>query len=91
MGIKDKKNCILWGFTEKAIYRVDFLKKKRAWTVCRFKRGLGKNGGGVFEGGWYPNACYGKLNHRLTGFILGVKLQKIVMICKCYMEGSQEM
>ena len=51
MGIKDKKNCILWGFTEKAIYRVDFLKKKRAWTVCRFKRGLGKNGGGVFEGG----------------------------------------
>ena len=31
-----------------------------AWTVCRFKGGIGKKeGGGVFEGGdWYPNAHY---------------------------------
>ena len=29
-------------------------------TVCRFKEGgLGKKeGGSVFEGGWYPNAYY---------------------------------
>ena len=25
--------------------------KKEAWTVCQFKGGLGKNEGGVFEGG----------------------------------------
>ena len=30
-----------------------------AWTVFRFKGGLGKKeGGGVFEGGWFPNAHY---------------------------------
>ena len=28
----------------------------RAWAVCRLKRGLGKKGGGVFEGVKYPNA-----------------------------------
>ena len=27
--------------------------KRGAWTVCWFKRGLGKK-----EGGWYPNAHY---------------------------------
>ena len=33
--------------------------KRGAWTVCRFKGGLGKKEGvGVFEGGWYPNVCY---------------------------------
>ena len=32
-----------------------------AWTVCRFKRGLGKKRRGVFEGvgGGCPNAHYG--------------------------------
>ena len=33
----------------------------KAWTVCKFKRGLGKNqGGNAFEGAvWYPNPHYG--------------------------------
>ena len=35
---------------------------------------LAKKGVGVFEGGWYPNARYEKLNHTFTGFFLGVKL-----------------
>ena len=35
---------------------------------------LAKKLGGVFEWGWYPNARYEKLNHRLTGFFLGVIL-----------------
>ena len=37
-------------------------KNSRVWTICRFKGawGLGKKEeGGVFEGGWYPNAHYG--------------------------------
>ena len=46
----------------------------RDWTVCRFRRELGKKGGGVFEGDWYTNLSYGKLNCRLTGFFLGLKL-----------------
>ena len=55
MGIKDKKFVYYGGslknlifFTKKAIYRGDCL-GRRAWTVCRFKRGLGKKGSGVFE------------------------------------------
>ena len=33
--------------------------KKRAWIVCRFKNGLGKRRGYVFEvGGWDSNADY---------------------------------
>ena len=32
------------------------LPKKGAWTVCRFKRGLGKKRGVMFlKRGWYPN------------------------------------
>ena len=27
-------------------------KKGWAWTVCRFKGGLARKGGGVFEGEW---------------------------------------
>ena len=39
------------GGYEKPIYRGDCL-EKGAWTVCRFKEGLGKKrGGGVFERG----------------------------------------
>ena len=38
----------------------------------RFKRALSKKLGGVFDRGWYPNARYEKLNHRLIGFFLGV-------------------
>ena len=44
---------------EKPMQRGDLPKKGGAWTVHRFKGGLGKKeGGGVFEGGWYPNAHY---------------------------------
>ena len=57
MGIKDKKK--LWGFTEKFNFSRAHKKpicsggclKRRAWTVCRFKRGIGeKEGEGVFKG-----------------------------------------
>ena len=35
------------------------LPKRGAWTFYRFKGGLArKRAGGVFEGGWYPNAHY---------------------------------
>ena len=34
------------------------LPKRGAWTVWRFKRGLARKRGGVFKGGWYPNAHY---------------------------------
>ena len=33
--------------------------KMGAWTVWRFKRGLGEKEGGVFKGDWYPNVHYG--------------------------------
>ena len=37
------------------MYRGELPKKGgRARTVCRFKRGLGKEGGGVFEGVFIP-------------------------------------
>ena len=41
---------------EKKQYIGGIVWKERAWTVCIFKSGLGKKGGGVSEGGWYPNA-----------------------------------
>ena len=39
------------GVHEKPIKRGDCLKKWGAWTVCKFKGGLGKKEGGGFEGG----------------------------------------
>ena len=52
---------IFWGFTEKSNLRGGsqktniegggLPKKGRAWTVCQFKGGLGKKGGGIIEGG----------------------------------------
>ena len=58
MWIKDK---ILWGFTEKSDFRRGVMKKpiyrgggegglpkKGAWTVCRFKKGLGEKEGWCF-------------------------------------------
>ena len=65
-------------------------KKGGLGQLADLRGGLAKKGASVFEGGGYPYARYGKLNHRLTGFFLGVKLQKVVMICKRFMEGSQE-
>ena len=45
------------GCHEKAIYRGEL--PKGGLDSCRFKEGLGeKEGGGVFLGGWYPNAHY---------------------------------
>ena len=34
--------------------------KRGAWTVCKFKGGgtWQERGGGIFKGGWYPNAHY---------------------------------
>ena len=53
------KIWFIWGrFHEKPMYRGGLPEKRRAWTVCRFKRGLGKKEEGVFEGGWCPNAHY---------------------------------
>ena len=46
------------GFTKNQYSGADCLKKWDAWTVCKFKGGLGKKEGLVFEGGWYPNADY---------------------------------
>ena len=44
---------------EKLIYKGE-LCKKEGWTVCRFKGGPGeKEGSGVSERGWNPNAYYG--------------------------------
>ena len=40
----------------------DCLKREGAWTVCRFNGGgggLARKRGGVFEGGWDPDAHYG--------------------------------
>ena len=69
------KTLIFLSFTEKSDCREEgsrktnieggLSKKRRAWTVCRFKRrgGVGKNeGSGVFEGVWYPNARYENFN-----------------------------
>ena len=43
---------------EKPRYRGRLHKKGGAWTVCWFKRGLGMKEGGVYGGGWCPNAHY---------------------------------
>ena len=44
------KNLIFRGLTKKPICSGGCL-KRRAWTVCRFKRGIGeKEGEGVFKG-----------------------------------------
>ena len=44
------------GGLQKTIYRGDCL-KRGAWTVCRFKRGLGKKeGSGIFFGGLIPQS-----------------------------------
>ena len=57
----------LLGGLEKPIYRGNCLKRGGAWTVCWFKGGLGKKeGGGVFEGVWYPNAHYEVTNDENT-------------------------
>ena len=63
MGIKDKRNCILWGFTEKSDFQCSVAKKE---GLSNIQGGLSKNGVlgqfadlrgrlaeklGVFEGG----------------------------------------
>ena len=59
--MKNFNTLIFLGFTEKIrvlggghenpIHRGGGWLKRGAWIVCRFKRGLGKKEGGVFEGG----------------------------------------
>ena len=58
MGIKDKKICKLWGFTEKSDFKCCFVKNKKQGGFSK-KRGLGQlanlrgglvKKGGVFEG-----------------------------------------
>ena len=63
LGVHGKIRVLEGQFHEKPIYRGDCLKRGGGvWTVCRFKGGLGKKeGGGVFKGGWYPNAHYDPL------------------------------
>ena len=38
-----------WGCHEKPTYRGDLIKRGRAWTVHRFKRGTGEKQGALFE------------------------------------------
>ena len=61
MEIKNKKMCILWGFTEKSDFQGWFTKKNNIQGALSKKgglgqfadlrRGLAKKGGGVLEGG----------------------------------------
>ena len=58
-GIKDEKFYYYWGSLKNMILKEGSQKpiclKKEAWTVCRFKKGLGrKEGFGVFHGGLIP-------------------------------------
>ena len=58
LGVHRKIWVLRGGGHKRPIYRWDCLKRE-AWTVCRFKGGWQERGGGVFEGGSYPNAHYG--------------------------------
>ena len=60
MGIKDKKICILWGFTEKFDFQAWFTKKRYIGGLSKkgglgqfadLRWGLAKKGDGVFEWG----------------------------------------
>ena len=70
------KNLVFRGqVPEKPIYRVE-LPQKGAWTVSRFKGKLDKNnGGGAFEGGWYPNAHYGYWIDPILGKVYPINLK----------------
>ena len=60
MGMKDKKICVLWGFTEKSDFQGwftnknnmqgEFSKKGGLRQFADLKGGLAKKGGDVFEG-----------------------------------------
>ena len=57
---------------EKTIYKRDCLKRAGgggAVTVFKFKRGLGKKEGGVFDGGWYPNVIHSLTQDRYQAFL----------------------
>ena len=43
-----------------------------AWTVCRFKGRVlwQERGGGILEGGWYPNAQYELSQNHLTHVLI---------------------
>ena len=44
----DEKNPIISGGSQKNKYKGGNFLKKEAWTVCRFKRGIGKKRGWCF-------------------------------------------
>ena len=82
-GLRIKKLVYYGGSLKNLILRIGSHKKymwgnfSKKWGLGQFedlRGGLAKKEGGAFEGDWYPNTCYVKLNHRLTGFLLGVKL-----------------
>ena len=73
--------CILYYIIYVYIYlslsvSVCLSKKGGFGQFADLKAALAKKGVGVFEGGWYPNTRYGKLNHRLTSFFLGVNCRR---------------
>ena len=49
-GIHRKIQFYLGRFMKNQYIRRNYV-KRGAWTVCKFKEGLTKRGGGVFEGG----------------------------------------
>ena len=60
--LSHKKSNISWGLSKIGVHG----------QFVDLKGCLAKKLGCVFERGWYPNARHEKLNHRLTGFFLGV-------------------
>ena len=72
MGVHWKSHFFLgggggWFINNQYIHIGELPKKVGAWTVCKFKRELGKNeGGGVFDRGRYPNAHYDYGRNRKT-------------------------
>ena len=57
---------------KKAIYRGGLSKNGVLGQFADLRGHLAKILGGGFERGWYPIARYEKLNHRSTGFFLGI-------------------
>ena len=98
-GLRIKEIAYYGGSLKNLIFIVESRKKKSigGW-LCKnevlgqfayLRKRLAKKLSGVFEGCWYQNACYEKLKHRLTGFFY-FRSNIVVMICKHFMEGSQE-
>ena len=70
MGFTEKSDFSCW--VTKKQYIGGLSKNGVLGQIADLRGRLAKKLGVVFEEGWYPNARYEKLNHRLTGFFLGV-------------------